>query len=110
MTPEDIRKGQRWIHKPDDSDGHSCISQVINAGEPVLDGWELTPPEFILSGPFYKVDGQLTRVKPQAVIDIENAQIEQVAIEEKINKKMREIAIADLKASGEIPSNYKDKN
>jgi hypothetical protein len=91
------------IYKVNEDGG--CAIQVLRKGREMPDGFAIVPPE-MEDKPLYMVDGELTDQRPQAAIDEEALVFEH---EEKIQAKMREVAITTLKASGDLPLDFVDR-
>jgi len=86
-------------------DGVNCAVQAHRLGTPVPDGW-IQVPIIYENKVLYIISGMLTDRKPQFLIDEEQADMD---AEIKIQKHMRKLAIDDLKAKGDLPANFKDK-
>ena len=84
--------------------GINCSTMYRREGD-FEPGWDVIPKE--LEGRrLYMVDGELTNEEPQVLIDKEAAEL---AAELKIQSKMRELAVVELKKVGDLPAEFVDK-
>jgi hypothetical protein len=84
-------------------DGITCAVQALRPENSIPDGWILVPPHLENKALFID-KGELTDIKPNSLV--QEADLEAEA-EQKIQLKMRELAIQVLKQEGELPSDYK---
>lgn len=86
-------------------DGVSVSTLAHRPGQEIPEGWTSVPTTLECKVLWY-VDGVLTDIKPDSMVAADELRREQ---EEKIEKKMREIAIKELIKSGDLPPDYIDK-
>jgi hypothetical protein len=87
------------------NDGISCSVRALRHGKSIPDGYTLVPPELECKR-LYMVDGELTNDEP-AVLTSERVTKEDYEV--KIHAKMRDLAIKDLKKSGDLPEDFEDQ-
>jgi hypothetical protein len=93
-----------YVYKVND-DGVTCAVQYhrIENG-PIPAGYTEVPPA-LENKTLFMDGGTLTDQKPQILIDKDVAWFD---AEKKIQKKMRELAVAELKKTGELPPDFED--
>jgi hypothetical protein len=94
-----------YIYKLNE-DGVSCGVHSHHKEKPMPDGFAQVPPE-MEGKSLYMVDGELTNESPQSLVDEEQARWD---AEEKIQGKMRDLAIKELIVLGDLPVDFKDEN
>ncbi len=93
-----------YIYRVNEDDV-KCEVRAHRPGTPIPDGWTQVPIMFENKS-LYMNSGMITDQKPQFLIDEEQADFD---AEIKIRKEMRKLAIDNLKAKGDLPADFKDK-
>ena len=86
-------------------DGITCAIKFVRAPE-APEGWTQVPPQFKRVKALWWKDDQLTDQRPQSVEDEDAAYFE---AENKIQAKMRDMAIKELIKTGDLPADFEDQ-
>lgn len=97
-----MKTEQVWIYQVNED--NSCAIANAWLDDPIPEGWAILPVEWKDRGILYYENG----VFREQIVTREDEDKE-IANYEKVEKKMRELAIKELKKDGELPADYKEK-